>query len=81
MEIKALYQIEEKEITANEIIDRIADTLCGNVGLSEFHKGFPFESVLRAEVDNKKREFVFELHNHVFKMTLEEIDAHYFDEE
>lgn len=57
-----------------ELMDRIYDTLMGNVGMSKCHVPFPAENIINQWVSNGS--MYFELWGKAFKVTIQEVEKH-----
>lgn len=64
-------------MSANELIDRIYDTLMQNVDMSEEHKPFPVDKVTNQEVGGNN--MVFQIGDQCFLVAVEEINPKYFE--
>lgn len=65
---------EGDEFTAEELINRIYDTLMQNVGMSIHHTAFPIDEIDYSEVDGRKHEMYFRIGDRAYTLTIKNVD-------
>lgn len=67
-----------QKIDAEELANRIYDTLSGNVGTSEHHVALEPEHITQGEVNAPEGKMFFKVGKRVFKLTVQEVNPNYF---
>lgn len=65
--------MKKKDNNSKELMDRIYDTLLGNVGLSEFHVAFPTNEVKNQWVNSNLHYMYFEIGKKAYRLVIEEV--------
>lgn len=66
------------DIDAEELANRIYDTLVGNVGVSKYHVALEPEHIDKCEVTADEGKMFFKIGRRTFKITVKEVNPRYF---